>query len=78
MIEHYIELGPEGVEMVTESLVLQINGLGALARRRPLTDEEMAELSELTGDWEMAQTARIAFSEADTIMALCRLGGLQA
>jgi len=77
MIEHYLELGADGTEMVTESLVLQINGLGALARRRPLTDEEMSELSELTGDWAMAQTARLAFIEADAVMVLCRLGRLR-
>lgn len=76
MIEHYIELGPARTGELTESIVLQINGLGALARKRPLRDEERDELMALTGDWEMAQIARLAFVEAEALLIHCRLQGL--
>ena len=78
MIEHYIELGPARTEMLTDALVLQINGIGALARRRRLTDDEMAELMQLTSDWEAAQIAHLSFIEAESMMTLLRLRGLSA
>lgn len=77
MIEHYIEIGPDRTAMIVDSLVLRIKGIGELARRRDLTDSERAEISELTGDWEMAQIALLSFVEAEALLIHCRLQGLR-
>jgi hypothetical protein len=73
MIEHYLAMSGPEIAAEANRLHGSIKRLGDLSKTRRLGSEELAELCELTGDWESAQIAHRAWILTDLAMHLCRL-----